>query len=269
MRRTLVYAAPALALLLAGCFEDPTSPSTTTAGDGDTSGDGDGDPSTGDGDGDPSTGDGDGDPSTGDGDGDNDPSTGDGDGDGDGDPACGDAYVFYDMFEQACDAGKVWTWDGADNFTFIACGGPPGFEGQGWGRTLDVATKVEGSLELSEVIEIGPWADVDGSFAGVDFDDIDLSGLCEPRLQMEVACGYEEACDAEFWVQIKDSTLPFGTNIIHELVVHEISDNSASSVDIDLTPYQGTPVHVTILIHNPVYHPDDVMVYSRPRIVAK
>jgi hypothetical protein len=268
MRRNLLYIAPFAALLIAGCFEDPSSP-IGTAGDGDTTGDGDGDPSTGDGDGDgdPSTGDGDGDPSTGDGDGDGDPSTGDGDGDGD--PGCGEAYVFYDMFEQACDAGKVWTWDGGDNFTFLACGDPPGFEGQGWGRTLDVATGVEGSLEFPAVIELGPWVDVDGSFAGVDFDDIDLSGLCEPRLQMQVACGYAAACDAEFWVQIKDSNLPFGVNVIHELVVNEISDNSASNVDIDLTPYQETLVDVTILIHNPVYHPDDVMVYSRPRIVAK
>jgi hypothetical protein len=84
-----------VALVLAGCFEDPATSGTGSSSNGETGdgdGDGDGDGAPGDGDGTPGDGDGDGTPGDGDGmpgDGDGMPGDGDGDGmpgDGDGEP---------------------------------------------------------------------------------------------------------------------------------------------------------------------------------------
>ena len=259
-KAALLPLASALALVIAvtGCFEDPAASSGDGDGDGDetTAGDGDGDPSTGDGDGDPTTGDGDGDPTT---------------GDGDGDPNCDDEVVVYDMFQKACDDGQWWTYDGVADSHPIVCGSePPGANLDGWGRPLDPAMNVEGSLLIPKALEIGAWGMLDATATGVDFNQLTMDELCQPRLKVEVACGFvaDGPCELEYRVQIKDHALPFDAPPLTEVVGVETADGSATPIEIDLAPYQDKVVNVTLMLTNQQFAPGDVLIYGWPRVVA-
>jgi hypothetical protein len=165
--------------------------------------------------------------------------------------------VLLSFTDRLCDADELSSWDGGDR-TLLMC---------------NVADASGGVVAATNVAIEGPGVMPDALvFTGQSvqnaqiqaiWDPVSLQLSLAPHLVTEVACIDNQTCDFWYQVVIRESS---SQTVLDFVTGTQTRDGVIDSVDIDLTPYKATPLHITFFVDMMTMAQGDTAVFGDPRI---
>ena len=177
-------------------------------------------------------------------------------------PELPDGAVLFQLYDRLCAASIVSYEDpacGTECDEIVVCDARTTVAGHA--VSLPPVT-LEGAVEGERVIELATWA-TDTGLITARFDGLSLAGATAPRFRTTVWCS--DAADCLAWWQVEVTGSVDDRPPVEGI---EVMDNAGADVDIDLSPWAGEVVGVTLRMSNHgTFQEGDRIRFEDPRVV--